>query len=148
MLMFITLEYNVNFSTAFPEQHVDAVEGGSAFLNCLVDNQHNVEKLTVEWSKWSKDGVKECVHLYKHRKDQVADQDEKFRGKANLKHEGLKRGNVTLELQFVHLSDSGRYVCYIPRLDHHCYIILTIGKDDLSCTVCKNYLVRCLLCQS
>uniref|UniRef100_A0AAQ6IDB0 Ig-like domain-containing protein n=1 Tax=Anabas testudineus TaxID=64144 RepID=A0AAQ6IDB0_ANATE len=107
------------------EEEVEAEEGDDVILKCQLDPEDDVRKSPVTWSK---DERKNIVHVYRLGQDHAEDQKEVFRNRTVLHHEGLKKGNVTLQLFSVRLSDNGRFICYIRRLDAYCYVILKVVR--------------------
>ncbi|KAM8880663.1 uncharacterized protein ACB058_001055 [Synchiropus picturatus] len=67
------------------------------------------DDLLVHWYKERK-GL--AVHPYYHGQDQLDHQMDQFRGRTSLFHEQLSRGNASLLLKEVQVSDRGRYTCY------------------------------------
>ncbi|KAL7374391.1 hypothetical protein ABVT39_028265 [Epinephelus coioides] len=51
------------------------------------------------------------VHSYFLNQDQLAQQDQRFRGRTSLFKDQISRGNVSLQLTGVELQDQGRYKC-------------------------------------
>ncbi|XP_044031918.1 hemicentin-2-like isoform X2 [Siniperca chuatsi] len=52
------------------------------------------------------------VHSYYHNQDQLAHQDQRFRGRTSLFRDQISRGNASLQLTGVEVRDQGRYKCY------------------------------------
>ncbi|XP_053715942.1 CD276 antigen homolog [Synchiropus splendidus] len=67
------------------------------------------DDLLVHWYKERKDLA---VHSYHKGQDQLDHQLPQFRGRTFLFHEQLPRGNASLLLKEVQVSDRGRYTCY------------------------------------
>ncbi|XP_053716373.1 V-set domain-containing T-cell activation inhibitor 1-like isoform X2 [Synchiropus splendidus] len=70
------------------------------------------DDLLVHWYKERKDLA---VHSYYHGQDQLDHQMDQFRGRTSLFHEQLSRGNASLLLKEVQVSDRGRYTCYTSK---------------------------------
>ncbi|XP_053716377.1 CD276 antigen-like isoform X2 [Synchiropus splendidus] len=68
--------------------------------------------LLVHWYKGGKDAA---VHSYYNGQDQLDHQMDQFRGRTSLFHEQLSRGNASLLLKEVQVSDRGRYTCYTSK---------------------------------
>lgn len=111
-------------SAASPTQTTRAEEGDDVFLRCLLGHRDDVSGSTVEWSK---DGRRNVVHLYLPGGG-AGQQGEEFRNRTFLFHRGLRKGNVTLRMSSVRLSDSGTYSCSVLRLNSSCLTVLTVGK--------------------
>ncbi|XP_056227847.1 butyrophilin-like protein 10 isoform X2 [Seriola aureovittata] len=125
LFIFLSLFFVAGRVTASVNQTMEAEEGGSVFFQCHLDHQVNVSGSPV---KWSKDGSSNVVHLYIRRQDQADAQKEEFRNRTLLFHEGLSRGNVTLQLSSVRPSDAGGYRCYVRLQGASCYFTLTVGR--------------------
>ncbi|KAM8880659.1 CD276 antigen homolog isoform 3-T6 [Synchiropus picturatus] len=67
------------------------------------------DDLLVHWYKERKD---DAVHSYYNGQDQLDHQINQFRGRTSLSNEQLSRGNASLLLKKVQVSDRGRYTCY------------------------------------
>lgn len=131
------------FPAAFPIQTVEAEEGDNVFFQCQVDNQVDVSDSPVTWSK---DDRRNIVHVYIRGRDRAGDQKEMFRNRTLLFHEGLRKGNVTLQLSSVRLSDKGTYTCYIRRQLTYCSTVLKVGKHS-EVSVKMIFIVYLFFCQ-
>ncbi|XP_067442447.1 erythroid membrane-associated protein-like isoform X1 [Thunnus thynnus] len=107
------------------EVEVVAEEGDNVLLQCPQDPQVNLERSLVEWTK---DGRTNFVHVYRHGQDYFNDQKDEYKGRTVLFHEGLSRGNVTLQLSSVRLSDNGTFKCFVKKTDTYCFITLKVGE--------------------
>ncbi|KAI3375983.1 hypothetical protein L3Q82_016510, partial [Scortum barcoo] len=96
---------------------------------CIATLTHrwNATNATVEWSHKDHNN---SVHLYQDKKDNPAEQSEHFEGRTSLFPEELTKGNLSLKLSSVQLSDSGRYRCSFSSEKHQssCYVDLTVGR--------------------
>ncbi len=67
--------------------------------------------MRVEWFRLDlKDSL---VHLYEDHENRNTDQIESYRGRTKLNHQELQRGDASLKLLTVQVSDEGRYKCFI-----------------------------------
>ncbi|XP_067354864.1 myelin-oligodendrocyte glycoprotein-like isoform X1 [Channa argus] len=114
---------------------IEAQEGKDVTLQCCVEPQINLKNRTVEWKRVD---LNKIVHLYRHRKDDLALQMEQYRSRTSLNQEDLSRGILTLLVSSVQQSDSGEYRCSVPkwsasiiRLDVKKQQNMTV-KDDFS----------------
>ncbi|KAF7647061.1 hypothetical protein LDENG_00177970 [Lucifuga dentata] len=106
-----------------PEQIV-AVVGDDVILPCHLEPQANAEDLTVEWARldlqperFDSSSNSEYVHLYRDGEDIPDSQMASYIGRTDLLGgDELRRGNVSLKLTNVTLSDQGQYRCLLPRL--------------------------------
>uniref|UniRef100_A0A8P4GCU4 Ig-like domain-containing protein n=1 Tax=Dicentrarchus labrax TaxID=13489 RepID=A0A8P4GCU4_DICLA len=94
-------------------------------LQCHLDPPQDATNMMVEWRHGHNNDI---VHLYRDRKDNPAEQKEPFEGRTSLFREGLTKGNLSLKLSTVALSDAGRYRCSIhtDKLQKSCYVNLTV----------------------
>ncbi|XP_016377289.1 butyrophilin subfamily 1 member A1-like isoform X2 [Sinocyclocheilus rhinocerous] len=88
-----------------------AVSGEDVILPCSVKPLMSVVDMRVEWFRLDlKDSV---VHVYEDHVDKNTDQSQSYRGRTKLIHQELQRGNASLKLSTVRVSDEGRYKCFI-----------------------------------
>ncbi|KAJ4944932.1 hypothetical protein JOQ06_013471, partial [Pogonophryne albipinna] len=118
---------HVDYSHSF-SQPVEAVEGGSATLQCRLDPPINLSSRTVEWNR----GHTLYVHVYRSRRDDPDSQMLQYRDRTTLNHGDLTRGVSTLTISNVSLSDNGSYEVYLPQLEVRCLTHLTVVKEEQS----------------
>ncbi|KAK2817494.1 hypothetical protein Q5P01_025685 [Channa striata] len=123
--LLVCLSLSLFAVAAVANPKIEAEEGENVSLRCLMDPPVDVSDSTVEWSK---DGRANIVHLYIDGRDRAGDQKKAFTNRTVLFHEGLTRGNVTLQLSHVKLSDNGTYRCHIVRWKTYCYTVLEVVK--------------------
>uniref|UniRef100_A0A3B4TAW7 Ig-like domain-containing protein n=1 Tax=Seriola dumerili TaxID=41447 RepID=A0A3B4TAW7_SERDU len=82
------------------------------------------------------------VHSFYHNRDQLARQDQRYRGRTSLFKHQISRGNASLQLTGAKLQDQGRYKCYtnstvnndfkniFPKVNH-LFFAAPVGKVDL-----------------
>ncbi|KAL0196762.1 hypothetical protein M9458_005302, partial [Cirrhinus mrigala] len=91
---------------------VFAVAGEDVILPCSVKPNISAVDMRVEWFR---SDLKEAqlVHLYEDHEDRTTDQPDFYRGRTKLNHQELQRGNTSLKLSSVQVSDEGSYKCFI-----------------------------------
>ena len=123
-------------------------EGDDVTLPCHIDTHVNVDNATVEWTRLDpmpqyvyllQDGLVVRDHLNPLYKDRTA-----------VSAEEISRGNLSMKLSRVRLSDEGTYKCNAPNLSNGARIQLNVGKvskpaifstgaeDDASYLVCDS----------
>jgi len=81
-------------------------------LPCSVNPSISVVDMRVEWFRLDlKDS--QLVHLYEDHEDRNTSQIQSYRGRTKLVHQELQRGNASLKLSTVRVSDEGSYKCFI-----------------------------------
>uniref|UniRef100_A0A672QFN5 Ig-like domain-containing protein n=1 Tax=Sinocyclocheilus grahami TaxID=75366 RepID=A0A672QFN5_SINGR len=90
---------------------VFAVAGEDVILPCSVKPLMSVVNMRVEWNRSDLRGS--LVHLYDDHEDRNTDQIQSYRGRTKLIHQELQRGDASLKLASVQVSDEGRYKCFI-----------------------------------
>ncbi|XP_073704747.1 butyrophilin subfamily 1 member A1-like [Garra rufa] len=94
-----------------PADPVFAVAGEDVILPCSVKPIISVVDMRVGWSR--PDQKDSLVHLYEDHEDRNIDQVQFYRGRTELNHQELQRGNASLKLSSVQILDEGRYKCFI-----------------------------------
>ncbi len=93
-----------------PAGPVLAVAGEDVILPCSVKPSISVVDMRVEWFRLD---LKDSVHLYEDHVDKNTNQIQSYRGRTELIHQELQRGDASLKLSSVRVSDEGRYKCFI-----------------------------------
>ncbi len=88
-----------------------AVAGEDVILPCSVKPSISVVDMRVEWYRL--DLTNSLVHLYDDHVDKNTDQIQSYRGRTELNPQELQRGDASLKLSSVRVSDEGRYKCFI-----------------------------------
>lgn len=110
-----------------PTEPIEAVRGDTVTLQCRLDPQENVVDSTVDWKHVDFD---EVVHSYRHNRDHLHLQAERFRGRTALDHDHLSGGINTLNISSVQPSDSGSYRCFFQKWTASCTITLHVVDKD------------------
>uniref|UniRef100_A0A8C1SX01 Ig-like domain-containing protein n=1 Tax=Cyprinus carpio TaxID=7962 RepID=A0A8C1SX01_CYPCA len=107
----ITYSRSDRYEVVGPADKVFAVAGEDVILPCSVKPNISVVDMKVRWSRLDlKDFL---VHLYEDHDDRNTEQIQSYRGRTKLNHQELQRGDASLELSSVQVSDEGRYKCFI-----------------------------------
>ncbi|XP_043090086.1 butyrophilin subfamily 1 member A1-like [Puntigrus tetrazona] len=107
----ITDSRSEQYEVVGPADPVFAVAGEDVILPCSVKPSISVEDMRVEWFRLHLKDSR--VHLYDDHKDKNRDQSESYRGRTELNHQELQRGDASLKLSSVRVSDEGLYKCFI-----------------------------------
>ncbi|XP_047012430.1 butyrophilin subfamily 1 member A1 isoform X4 [Ictalurus punctatus] len=94
-----------------PEAPLDAVAGEDLVLPCFIKPNTSAVHMTVEWIRV--EDVVSLVHLYKDHEDRNEKQAQSYRGRTSLFKEELQKGNASLKLSSLRVSDEGKYKCLI-----------------------------------
>ncbi|XP_053537875.1 butyrophilin subfamily 2 member A2 isoform X5 [Ictalurus punctatus] len=94
-----------------PDSPLDAVAGEDLVLPCFIKPNTSAVDMTVEWMRL--EDVDSLVHLYKDHEDRNEDQAQSYRGRTSLLKEELQKGNASLKLSALRVSDEGKYRCLV-----------------------------------
>ncbi|XP_051743779.1 butyrophilin subfamily 1 member A1-like isoform X5 [Ctenopharyngodon idella] len=106
----ITDSRSEQYEVVGPADPVLAVAGEDVILPCSVKPNISVVDMRVEWFRLD---LEDSVHLYEDHEDRNTDQIQSYRGRTKLYYQELQRGNASLKLSTVRVSDEGRYKCFI-----------------------------------
>ncbi|KAI5609352.1 butyrophilin-like protein 3, partial [Silurus asotus] len=94
-----------------PADPLVAVAGEDLVLPCFIKSNTSVVDMRVEWFKLDvKDSL---VHLYEEHEDRNKNQAPSYRKRTSLFKEELQKGNASLKLSALRVSDEGEYKCFI-----------------------------------
>ncbi|XP_029028605.1 CD276 antigen-like isoform X1 [Betta splendens] len=93
------------------DQAVRAVVGGDVILPCHMKPPFDVTTLTVEWK--TRNGA--VVHKFTNGGDNTDIQNDQFKGRTSLFHDEMHKGNISLKLTNVTLTDAGNYTCSLRK---------------------------------
>ncbi|KAM9500188.1 uncharacterized protein Hap1MRO34_012089 [Clarias gariepinus] len=85
--------------------------GKDLILPCFIKPSTSAVDMTVQWRKL--DAKNSLVHLYNKHEDRNKDQAQSYRGRTSLFKEELQKGNASLKLSALRVSDEGQYHCLI-----------------------------------
>ncbi|NXJ99420.1 CD276 protein, partial [Corythaixoides concolor] len=95
-----------------PDEPVVALFGQDATLHCSFSPEANfsLDNLTLIWKLTD---TKRLVHKFSGGRDQLADQGGGYANRTALFYDQLARGNVSLLLRRVEISDEGSFTCFV-----------------------------------
>ncbi|KAM6894337.1 myelin-oligodendrocyte glycoprotein-like [Lycodopsis pacificus] len=118
-------------------QPIVAALGNDVVLPCHVAPPLDVTEMTVIWSRPDlkpdpKDRLSrvEYVHFYRIKRDFPDMKISSFRNRTTLFKDGLTRGNISLKITNVTLSDEGRFKCLIPTLKSSSIVLLVVEPNS------------------
>ncbi|XP_056606728.1 butyrophilin subfamily 1 member A1-like isoform X2 [Triplophysa dalaica] len=94
-----------------PTHPLFVVAGDDAILPCYIKPNTSAVDMRVEWFKL--DQQDSVVHLYEARENQTTEQSQSYRGRTSLFQPELQKGNASLRLSTVQVTDNGTYKCFI-----------------------------------
>ncbi|XP_073714027.1 butyrophilin subfamily 1 member A1-like [Misgurnus anguillicaudatus] len=99
------------FVVVGPVDPLLAVSGEDVILPCSLKPNISAVNMRVEWFRLDlKDSV---VHLYEDHEDKNTNQLQSYRGRTEVFKDELQKGNTSLKLSRVKVSDEGLYKCFI-----------------------------------
>ncbi|XP_073721033.1 butyrophilin subfamily 1 member A1-like, partial [Misgurnus anguillicaudatus] len=99
------------FAVVGPAAPLLAVSGEDVILPCSLKPNISAVDMRVEWFRLDlKDSV---VHLYEDHEDKNTNQLQSYRGRTEVFKDELQKGNTSLKLSRVQISDEGFYKCFI-----------------------------------
>ncbi|XP_073693432.1 butyrophilin subfamily 1 member A1-like isoform X1 [Garra rufa] len=108
----ITVSRSEQYEVVGPADPVFAVAGEDVILPCSVKPNTSVVDMRVEWFRLDlKDS--QLVHLYEDHVDKNTNQIQSYRGRTKLNHQELEKGNTSVRVSSVRVSDEGLYKCFI-----------------------------------
>ncbi|XP_041926412.1 uncharacterized protein LOC121690097 isoform X2 [Alosa sapidissima] len=108
LLCSITSTTLQSFEVVGPDGPVVGVVGEDLILPCSLKPTTSAVDMEVVWLIGG-----DIVHHYKHHKDWTDHKIPAYRGRTSLFREELHRGNLSLKLRALRLSDANTYRCYI-----------------------------------
>ncbi|KAA0706149.1 Butyrophilin subfamily 3 member A1 [Triplophysa tibetana] len=88
-----------------------AVSGEDVILPCSIKPNIGAVNMRVEWFRLRLKGS--IVHLYEEHEDRNTNQLQSYTGRTQLFKEELEKGNTSLKLSRVQISDEALYKCFI-----------------------------------
>ncbi|GAA6091524.1 butyrophilin subfamily 1 member A1-like isoform X1 [Tachysurus ichikawai] len=109
------LEYSIVITESLqvvgPEAPLVAVAGEDLVLPCFIKPNTSAVDMTVEWFKL--DVEDSLVHLYRDHEDKNGNRAQSYRGRTSMFKEELQKGNTSLKLSDLRVSDEGEYKCLV-----------------------------------
>ncbi|XP_009073532.1 PREDICTED: CD276 antigen [Acanthisitta chloris] len=101
-----------------PDEPVVALFGQDATLHCSFSPEANfsLEDLSLIWQLTD---TKRLVHRFSGGRDQLEDQGGVYTNRTSLFYDQLPRGNVSLLLRRVLISDEGSFTCFVRVRDYN-----------------------------
>ncbi|XP_053089475.1 erythroid membrane-associated protein-like isoform X2 [Pangasianodon hypophthalmus] len=94
-----------------PDAPLAAVAGKDLVLPCFIKPSTSAVDMTVQWFRL--DVEDSLVHLYEDHEDRNEDQAQTYRRRTSLFKEELQKGNASLKLSALRVSDEGEYKCLV-----------------------------------
>ncbi|KAI5630211.1 butyrophilin-like protein 10, partial [Silurus asotus] len=94
-----------------PAASLVVVAGEDLILPCFIKSKISAVDMRVEWFKL--DVEDSLVHLYEDHEDKNKNQAPSYRKRTSLFKEELQKGNASLKLSALRVSDEGQYKCFI-----------------------------------
>ncbi|XP_053351022.1 butyrophilin subfamily 1 member A1-like [Clarias gariepinus] len=94
-----------------PTAPVLATAGKDLVLPCFIKPSTSAVDMRVQWFRLD-EGVS-LVHLYVDHEDRNEDQVQQYRGRTSLFKNELQKGNTSLKLSALRVSDGGEYRCLV-----------------------------------
>ncbi|XP_038588548.1 butyrophilin subfamily 1 member A1-like isoform X3 [Micropterus salmoides] len=106
-------------------QPVVALAGGDVILPCHLEPAVSASSDTVVWTR---PGLEpEYVHVHKDGRLIFQRQNPSYHYRTRLFADELMKGNVSLKIFSVKISDAGRYYCFLESMQKEASIQLTVG---------------------
>ncbi|XP_064425365.1 CD276 antigen-like [Latimeria chalumnae] len=105
------------FITAVVSSPLVALYGSDVILSCTFPHGHSSDtrEPIIIWQKKKSSGLDDVVHSYYYQQDQLDLQDEAYRNQTQMFPEEFHKGNASLKLMRVRLTDEGTYLCYVEN---------------------------------
>uniref|UniRef100_A0A671TLV2 Butyrophilin subfamily 3 member A2-like n=1 Tax=Sparus aurata TaxID=8175 RepID=A0A671TLV2_SPAAU len=108
-----------------PTRPIAATVGEDVILQSFLDPVMDAFGMTVEWTRPAMNPS--FVYVWRDGVELESKKHPLYEGRTSVFTEELKRGNISLKLSRVRISDEGRYRCFIPALDKDHVVQLVVG---------------------
>ncbi|XP_038587682.1 uncharacterized protein LOC119912525 isoform X1 [Micropterus salmoides] len=145
VLLLLTHSCRGQSQVTAPSLPIVAMVGDDIILPCYLEPAVNAADLTVEWAR--PDLEPRFVHLRRDGVELLFEEHPSYLGRTSLSVNKLKRGDISLKLSKVKLSDAGTYRCLVPTSGTDSGVNLAVGsvsspEIDIS-TVSKGVMLDC-----
>ncbi|XP_067865488.1 butyrophilin subfamily 3 member A1-like [Heterodontus francisci] len=127
LLILICIFYDAaaEFVVTAQADPVVAVVGGDVVLECQLVPAKAPESMEVRWINVALQYTSP-VHLYKEGADDLTLQASAYKGRTELFLDQLSKGNVSLKIRDVRVSDRGLYKCFVASNAKHNEVKITL----------------------
>uniref|UniRef100_A0A671UVB0 Butyrophilin subfamily 3 member A2-like n=1 Tax=Sparus aurata TaxID=8175 RepID=A0A671UVB0_SPAAU len=129
-----------------PVHPIVALVGEDIILPCHLEPAMDASELTVEWARPDLDP--RFVHVWRDGVELENKKHQFYKGRTFLFTEELKRGNISLNISNVRISDQGTYRCFIPGLSRSSLAKLVVGSVSSPVIKMNNSTKGVLQCES
>ncbi|KAM6894288.1 butyrophilin subfamily 1 member A1-like isoform 2-T2 [Lycodopsis pacificus] len=116
-----------------PPQPIVALVGDDIILPCHLKPEMDVTAEPLEWKR--SDLIPELVHVMRAGRSLENVKNPSYRGRTSLFADELKRGNISLKLSNVQVSDQGTYRCDIPLWNRQSSLQLVVVPGAVASAV-------------
>ncbi|KAK7910053.1 hypothetical protein WMY93_014737 [Mugilogobius chulae] len=107
-----------------PSQPITVSVGSDVALPCQLEPVKDLRDMVVEWARH--DLTPRFVHVRRDGLDLLIDQNPLYLGRTTLSESRLQKGDMTLSLTRVKLSDGGTYQCFVPKTNTKAEVTLLV----------------------
>ncbi|XP_059210319.1 butyrophilin subfamily 3 member A2-like [Centropristis striata] len=121
-----------------PSMPIVTLAGDDIMLPCHLEPAVDAASTAVEWTR--PDLTPRFVHLWRSGEELLDDQHPSYKDRTSASLCRLNRGDISLKLSKVKLSDAGKYRCFLPELerDSDAMVQLVVGVvSSLSVEISK-----------
>ncbi|KAL4001417.1 centrosomal protein [Sarotherodon galilaeus] len=97
---------------------------------------------------WIQETANIHVHSFYRNKDQIENQDQRFRNRTSLFEDQISGGNASLQLTGVTIQDQGRYKCHISTIEGNQESFVNLKVDALVHQIIIQQVGNRLTCSS
>ncbi|XP_041635990.1 butyrophilin-like protein 10 [Cheilinus undulatus] len=126
VLLLLTQSNEVDSQGVGPSQTITALVGEDVVLPCHLEPAVDATSESVEWARH--DLEPRFVHVWHDSLDLLENQNPSYKGRTSLSADNLKRGDLSLKLSAVKLSDNGVYTCFFPSQYKEFTVQLVVGS--------------------